>query len=345
MLGLLLFINMPKAAAAGADFNLTTSPLPLDLVVKPGHTVTTDLRVQNSSTAVANIKVSLLKFKANGQNGNPELLPRQPGDSFFDWVSFSRSSFTAQPGQWNDVQVTINAPSSAAFGYYYAILFSNANDDQSATKPNSTSLSGAVATLVLLDVQAPGEKRQLGVDNFSVGKKLYEYLPVNFAVKVHNSGNVHGIPSGSIFITKGKSTVAVLDINPGGGNVLPDSNRSFNVTWNDGFPVFTQKIDHGELVSNNKSQPVYTLSWNFANTGKFRFGHYNAHLLLTYDNGTSDVPVEANVAFWVIPWKLGLILLAILLIVGFGLFTLIRSLYRRGGSVATRIKKNRKSRF
>jgi hypothetical protein len=42
-------------------------------------------------------------------------------------------------------------------------------------------------------------------------------------------------------------------------------------------------------------------------------GKYTAHMLLVYDNGERDIPIEAAVSFWIVPWRLiGGILLAII---------------------------------
>ena len=317
-------LSSGSARATGSSgFDLTTSPLPIDLTTLPGHVVTTDLRIQNSSIKPAVIKVSLLKFTAIGEQGNPQLLPRGPADDYFDWVSFSKNSFAALPGQWTDVQMIIKVPSSGAFGYYYAVVFSNANAAPQPTL-NATSLNGAVATLVLLDVNAPGEKRIFSVSDFSASKKFYEFLPATFSVKVRNDGNVHGKPSGSIFISKGGHSVATLDVNAVGGNVLPNSNRIFSVSWSDGFPVYKTKMVNGQIVSNKNSQPVQQLQWNFSRVSKLRFGHYTAHLVLTYDNGTRDVPIEGSVSFWVIPWRLvGMVIGLVALIAGLITYVII----------------------
>jgi hypothetical protein len=317
-------VASPAAHATGSSgFDLTTSPLPIDLAALPGHVVTTDLRVQNSSIKPAVIKVSLLKFTASGERGNPQLLPRGPADDYFDWVSFSKNSFPALPGEWTDIKMTIKVPPSGAFGYYYAVVFSNAN---AAPRPtlDATSLNGAVATLVLLDVNAPGERRSFKVTDFSASRKFYEFLPATFSIKLHNDGNIHGKPSGSIFITKGGHNVATLDVNPVGGNVLPSSNRIFSVSWSDGFPVYKTKMSNGQIVSNKNSQPVQQLQWNFSRLSKLRFGHYNAHLVLTYDNGTRDIPIDASVSFWVIPWRLvGIVVGIISLILALTIYVII----------------------
>jgi hypothetical protein len=323
----LLGLSFARPALA-VDFNTTTSPLPILLNTKPGQTTNTTLRIQNSGRETIRFRVDLKKFKANGDSGKPLLIDRQPGDDYFNWVSFDRTSFDAQPGQWNEVHMTIKVPTNGAFGYYYAVVFSNANPP---TKPGRTgsAVSGGTAVLVLLDVQAPGEKKDIKVVSFSSDHKLYEYLPAAFHIKIHNSGNVHLSPAGNVFISRGNKKVASLDLNPAGGNVLPNSDRSFNVTWSDGFPVFETKMENGQIVSDKNSKPVKQLKWDFSKANHLRFGHYTAHMLLVYDNGERDVPVEAEVGFWVVPWKLLPVIILAIVLIGIGLWTSGRNLWRK----------------
>ena len=316
------------AQAASSDFNLTTSPLPVLLTTKPGGSVSTTLRVQNSGTSPVHLNVSLKKFKADGTTGKPILLDKQPGDDYFDWVHFSATSFEADPGVWSAVGMTINTPADAAYGYYYAVVFSNANPTPAPSNTGSA-LNGGTAILTLLNVQAPGEKRQLGLYSFTAGKKLYEYLPVNFAVKVSNTGNILVSPSGSIFISRGSKTVATLDVNPASGNILPDSSRTFLASWNDGFPVFKQKTAGGQVVSDSHGQPIYQLSWDFSKVNHLRFGHYKAELLLTYNDGTKDVPLTGQVSFWVVPWKILPLIILLVILIGIGLWTSGRAIWKR----------------
>src|SRR5438067_1244184 len=105
------------------ELNLTTSPLPISLVAKPGTVVSTDLRIKNSGNSTEQLQVGLLKFGAFGDDGKPELLDFAPQDSYSKWVTFSTTRFAAEPNVWNTVHMTINLPPSAAFGYYYAVTF------------------------------------------------------------------------------------------------------------------------------------------------------------------------------------------------------------------------------
>ena len=130
----------------------------------PGTTISTDVRIQNSSNQTQKIKVSLMKFSAYGDTGKPAIQERAPGDDYFDWVTFSPSSFDAPPNQWMTVKMTIKAPRSAAFGYYYAVIFTPADQ---ATSGQGNKLIGSTAVLVLLDVKNPNAKRQAEIADFS----------------------------------------------------------------------------------------------------------------------------------------------------------------------------------
>jgi hypothetical protein len=292
--------------------------------------------VQNSGTETAKLKVSLKKFKADGATGQPQLADREAADTYFDWVSFSPARFTAEPQQWKEVAMTIKVPSDAALGYYLAPVFSLDTAGQDKPEANASQLQGATAVLVLLDVQVPGEKKQLEISSFSANKKLYEYLPANFTVKIKNSGDIHLKPAGSIFITKGKKTIATLNINPNGGNILPKSSRNFETAWSDGFPVFEVKRVNNEIQTGKDGKPIQELKWNFAHANRLRFGHYTAHLIMTYDNGERDVPVEASVSFWVVPWGLILLIIAIPTIPAVLVYLIMKHRFKRQGSKRTK---------
>ncbi|MDO8241293.1 MAG: hypothetical protein Q7T51_04930, partial [Candidatus Moranbacteria bacterium] len=58
--------------------------------------------------------------------------------------------------------------------------------------------------------------------------------------------------------------------------------------------------------------------WDFSQVSKLRWGKYTAKLLLIYDDGKRDVPIEAEVSFWVVPWRIviGGLLIAIFVFIG-----------------------------
>jgi hypothetical protein len=162
---------------------------------------------------------------------------------------------------------------------------------------------------------------------FSTPQKIYEFLPVAFTIKLKNSGNVHVIPKGNIFIDHFDETkdVAILPVNDLNGNVLPDSNRIFESDWTDGFPVYQQKMNGDKVATDKNGKEITELKWDFSQVPKLRWGKYTANLLLVYDDGTHDVPIEGKLTFWVIPWRLlgaGVVVVGLMLL---GLYSIVKT--------------------
>ncbi len=306
-----------QAANDNAGLNLVVSPVTNALETKPGVPVTEQMQVKNGNLTTEHIKVSLMKFSSQGEDGSPKLEDISSGDDFATWVNFSESKFDAEPNVWKTIDVTINPPASAAFGYYYAIVFSRDNATNQ-TQPQKTNLLGAVASLILLDVQAPGAKRQADLTEFSMSKKSFEFLPATFNVRLKNTGNVHVAPRGNIFISKGGKNVALLEVNQSQGYILPNGVRKFTATWEDGAPVYKVVTANGKVVLDKNDKQKTKLDWGNFTPSKLRFGKYTAHLVMVFNNGTSDVPLEGDISFWVIPWRIigGILLVALLALAG-----------------------------
>jgi hypothetical protein len=337
---------LPTAARAADSkpLNLITSPLPISLSVNPGASVTTDLRIKQSGPDTQKLKVSLMKFAAFGTEGKPRLLDRAPGDDYFDWVHFDKTTFDAPANVWQSVKMTINLPKSAAFGYYYAVVFSRAGDDQAPTgqAAPTAAYNGGSAVLVLLDAKVANAKREMALASFTSVHGVYEFLPSSFDISFKNTGNVHSVPHGNIFIMSGKKQVASLDINDAQGNVLPNSSRLFPIDWQDGFPHFEKVTQDGAVKLDKNKKPVMHLVWSNGGAGAndvtphLRFGKYTAHLFAVYDDGTRDVPLEATVSFWVIPWRFLLVVLLIIILVGAGVYAATRGAVRGVRTIARR---------
>ena len=329
----------PSSAHAAEGFNVITSPLPIKISTAPGKTVKTELRIKNQGDNPEGIKVGLMKFGATGTSGTPDIYDLGAKDTYGSWVHFAPQQFTAQPGVWNSITMTINVPSDAALGYYLAVTYSPAHQPG---VPDTTTLKGSVATLILLEVKTSNEKRDLQLVSFTASHTLYEYLPATFNVKLRNDGNIFISPSGNIFINRGQSQIGTLDLNDAGGSVLPGTYRVFNVPWKDGFPRYQERLVNGKPIPDSHDVPKQSLHWDFTQVNKFRFGKYSAKLLVVYDNGTNDVPMEASVSFWVLPWKIMLVLLVILALVGFGVYTVARSAFGKARSGVGKIKRRGK---
>jgi hypothetical protein len=318
-----LFFTPSLLHAQDGSLRIVTSPLPISLVAEPGTTISTELKVKNAGTEPETLKIDILKFSAYEDSGKPALHDLTPTDDFAKWVTFSEPTFTALPEEWKTVTATFNIPKEASFGYYYAFVFSRANTEEDLA-PQETAVIGGTATLVLLEARVPDAKREIQVTEFKTDKTVYEFLPVNFTVSLKNIGNVHVAPRGNIFLSQGKDKdVALLELNPGKGSILPNSTRVFDTDWKDGFPVYEETIENGQVVLDETGAQTYHLKWDFENASHLRFGKYTAKMLLVYDDGTRDIPIEGTVSFWVIPWRLvALAVLNFALILGLGWYVI-----------------------
>ena len=314
LLSLSALAGQALAQTNTGELRLTTSPLPINLKVAPGSSVSANLKIKNDGNQSEDLKVTLMKFKADPNTGAAILADREPADSYFDWVTFSDPTFTLPSNEWKTITANFNVPADASFDYYYAIVFFRANQQ---VKPGDrqTVLNGGTATLVLLTADVPGAKKQLELDQFIVNKNIFEFLPATFNIKIKNTGDVHIIPHGNIFISKGgQKNVATLDVNSTQGSILPDSPRNFQTEWADGFPVYTIKEENGVRQKDDKGNLIYELKWDFKDASKLRWGKYTAKLLLVYDDGKRDIPIEGEVSFWVVPWRVIIYIIAIIFI-------------------------------
>ncbi|EKE10635.1 MAG: hypothetical protein ACD_15C00225G0019 [uncultured bacterium] len=304
-LAILASFSIPaKAQNPEGDLRITTSSLPINLKVIPGTSISAQIKIKNDGIGEENIKVSLMKFKADEATGTPMLAEREQGDDFFDWVNFSENNFPLPVNEWKTVTATFNVPKTASFGYYYAIVFSRAEENVTRGE-RQTVITGGTATLVLLEAVVPDAKREVEVTGFSADKKIYEFLPATFTVKLRNTGNVHIAPRGNIFINSGdEKDIAILEINPNKGSILPNSPREFSEKWKDGFPYYDVKQIDDKIVLDDAGKYVQELKWNFGEMSKLRWGKHTAKLLLYYDDGTRDIPIESEISFWVVPWRL-----------------------------------------
>ncbi len=310
---LALVLSLAYSPVRAADepldaLKLVTSSQPLLTTVEPGTTTTVQVKLRNGANHPENLQVEVLKFSSDGVTGKPNIAAFLPQDTWKEWLVLPQKTFTVAADATIDVPVELRIPKDAAFSYDYALAFSRA---VSSTSKGDTRINGAIASLLMVDVSAPNARRELALSDFTTDKKAFTTLPVEFSVKLANTGTTHAIPTGSILLEKGGKQIAILPVNAEVGSVLPDSSRTFSVTWEDGFPV-RQKDGH--------------YKWDISKLATLRGGKYTASLVVAYDAGGQDKTLEKVLTFWVIPWPLYLAILVILALIGTGIWTAVRGI-------------------
>jgi hypothetical protein len=308
-LAILYFLANPLYAQTTTPINLSLSPTFVSLATDPGQETTSQFKVTNNSNVQEDLKIELAKFELTQGGAGLTLKDLTSEDEFARWITITPETFSLAPNQSETIRFTISPPKDAALGYYYALVVKR-QKEPTTKETKQTVITGAPALPVLLEVHSPNAKRELQLVQFTTDKAFYEYLPVKFSFKVKNTGNVHLVPSGDIFVDWGRTKdVALLSANQARGNILPQAERTFDVSWGDGMIV--RGVD-------GKTK------WDLTKADRFRIGRYTAHLLLVYDNGQRDIPLEATISFWVFPWK---IILGILVVLYFAFIGLKGTIY------------------
>ena len=176
-------------------------------------------------------------------------------------------------------------------------------------------------------MKTPNAKKQLELVDIKMRKGFYEYLPAEIDIKVKNTGNIHIVPFGDVFIDQGnKKNVDIIKANVFRGNILPGQVRTYTATWDNGFPIRVPKEVNGQIIKDKNGKIEYETKWDFSKLLNFRIGKYTGNVVMVYDNGQRDVPLEGNVSFWVIPWKIILGALVALFLIFQGLRSSIQGL-------------------
>ncbi len=272
---ILIFSGLFLAPGVLAQVSLGISPLIFELTGNPGDIIENQVKVSNPSSQIISIKMTVEDIAPTGEIG---LIVIEPGEtetySIAKWTKTEPEEFTLNPGEEKWVKFTISVPNNAEPGGHYGTVVAGSNQIVGGT--TGTAIAPRVGVIVLMTV--PGAmKEYLTIKDFTA-PKYSEYGPVNFSIRFENKGTVHVKPRALITIADflGKK---VTDIHVAEMNVLPDAIRKFQASWN-------QK-------------------WLFG-------GKYTATLTGFY--GASDIPLTPTViTFWVFPWKVGVIILIVLI--------------------------------
>jgi len=285
---------------------LEIAPPVVYLSADPGQSVKTQIFIRDISNGNLIVTGQVNDFVAGGTDGTPKiLLDDKQGSSAYSlkpWIT-SLPSLLLIPHEIKTMTVTINVPKDASPGGHYGVVRFTSTPPSLDGSASGVSLAASIGVLLLVTVSG-NIKQGLEVQQFSAAKNnktgsFFESGPVQFIEKFKNTGNVHLQPTGQISVTDmfGKK-LAGVNVNLPPANVLPDSTRQF-----------TQALDK-EIIGDKKL-----------------FGRYTAKLVVTY--GTDKKTATSTLSFWVIPYKLILLVIILLVAIFFGLRFFIRRYNRR----------------
>jgi len=300
---MLLGIVLPLASKA-----VTVSPPILEIDAAKGQVITQSIKVRNEGPDAVTYYLTAQKFIAAGEGGAPQFVAGTAEDvDLASWIKFNYENITIPGGQAVEIPFSIVVPDYAGPGGHYAAIFLSTVPPEAKAAGSQVAIASRIGTLVL--VKIAGEvKENAELSEFSTTAKSYLSLPVDFNIRVKNTGNVYLKPAGTIVIKNILGSVAgKVAVNEIGGNVLQDSIRKYDASW----------------VKNPNAIGATTF-W-----GKYRqekenyaFGKYTADLSLAY--GTAGKVLSASTGFWVIPWHVIIVNLLVLIILVVIIYFLVK---------------------
>jgi uncharacterized protein YdeI (BOF family) len=280
-----------ESSSSNAAQGLEISPAIVELNAEKGKTYRVNIKVTNVTGGDIAYKTSDNDFQARDETGSPQVLidsNAPESSSVVGWIS-STSNFFLKAHETTTINAIITVPSNAEPGGHYGVLrFFGQGPSFDST---GVGLSASAGSLILIRVDGQiNESSKLASFFTANGDKqssIFEHNPINIVTRITNDGNIHVKPVGTIQLKNMfGNIVGSIPVNNAKANVLPDSTRKFEVSYND-----------------------------------WMFGYYTADLTMGY--GTNGQTILASTSFWVIPYKAIAIIVVILLTV---LYVVVKSI-------------------
>lgn len=261
----LFFSTIGSVSAAST---ITAIPPRLELLVSPGETVNSILKVDNGSEASQNYTIFVDDFIVNDLLGTPIPLSENVSSkwSLRKWIT-APSFVPVDAKTTQTVNITIKVPTTALPGGHYAMITyqPNAEVKPGEMKKTAAIIGQRVGTLVYVTVKGKVNEKA-NITSFTV-PKFTEKGPVEFTGSIENLSDIHLQPKGSISISNlFNQEIAKIPVQI--GNIFPENSKLFTSVWNQ----------------------------------KWGYGRYRADLNLLY--GSKDTVLYATIFFWLFPIRL-----------------------------------------
>ncbi len=308
-----LFIFLASLIAFQASA-LTLSPAKIEIDGDPGSVLSGVINLYNEQENSEIFYTSFENFEPGDDSGTPRFIGAN--DGLATWMS-AQESISLVPQERAEVPFKITIPAGTEPGGYFAALFFG---NQPQNNDGQVSIGGRIGVLVLLRVN--GDISENGETTFSTknNNKFFDATPVSFEYRFSNNGGDRVVPKGDIVIKNIFGTeTATLKANEIDGSVLPGSGRRFTTLWGEEQSLnFFEKIKH--------------------QIKDFHFGYYTAHLNLGW--GLSQQTSHNTTSFFMLPWQLLVVLIAI---VSLFLFTIKKILKSYRAAIIREIQKQQNS--
>lgn len=294
---------------------LEIAPPVITLTADPGQTLNTQINLRDISNSPLIVTGTVNDFAAQGEEGLPKIDVDNAEPSPYSIKSWVQplQQLNMKSKELQKLPVVIKVPGNAAPGGYWGVIRFTATPP--GVEGTGVSLSASLGSLIFIRVNGDA-KESVNIEQFytsepgkDAASSLFETAPINFVVRLKNSGSVHEQPVSRIAIKDMfNRDVAAVNVNLKQRNVLPGSIRKF-----------TEPLDKSALGT------------------AMLFGKYTATITTTY--GTGKQTTTSKIDFWVVPYRLIVIIIVGLLLLAFIIRALLKN-YQR--SITKRVRTSRR---
>lgn len=234
-LPLLSLFFLVSAPAYAEQSGLQISPLTFNFEVEKGGQATGKIIVTNLNNQAIDYQIEAEDFAQVSDEGAPSfggVAESEDLSTLSSWIAFS-GKVTGQLAAKDSIEVNfvINVPKDAEPGGHYAAIFAR-HVVKTAEGSTELGISPRVGTLILVSV--PGVvSNEAEITEFNPPSFLWRG-PVDFSMKVSNTGSVHYDSQGKIIIDPIIGTENEIDM--GTHTIIPNNARNYTGTWNKRFP-------------------------------------------------------------------------------------------------------------
>lgn len=258
-----------------AYFNMTVSPIKYEIEAEPGDIVVKSATLYNYSDERLEINTSTAEFIADGNSGQPRIVPAQNQNSISHWITLHTDNFTLEPKSQKTINFDIFIPDNATpGGHYWAVFFEN------DAKVN-TAASGVWVNVdygVLLLVNVAGEIIKDG-----------EAKPVNISSGWNSSRKFS-----TSFVSKQKDNCPLWDFSRSNfdGLCIDKINKKdeaeINIDLWEISDIISENKNTNTIKSNDKSQEEWDLDITFEVPFENKWNTHikpNGKIILKDENG------------------------------------------------------------
>jgi P pilus assembly chaperone PapD len=253
---------------AAAQGGISVWPTWVELTVNRGEQAGKIIHVQNQGSEPIAIRAYVMDFSIDREGNFVFSEPGHESYSASRWLSVAETDFTLAPGESQEIEVRLSAPSEVEPGGHYAALFFEAIP---SANQGVVLISTRIPTLFYITV--PGITEAEVMANADIASLVLPGFagkgPVEAGVVVHNSGNVH-------------LTVA--------------ARAHFSASWGG-----SSELELGQAVILPNSDGVMRSNWQQAPL----FGKVKASVVIGYLDQKGELVNKSRTAeFWVVPWSM-----------------------------------------